>query len=370
MKPKREIVEENLLEQFREIRPHIPSRDHQAISHYKDGTFGLSSLGFALYSNGHSLRGQSKTRPYGLIFESEDTMFSIGYYRKEQDSAESDGHVFIVAPRGDKVIEEVKRLTKSVLNSSLPCRGVYARFLTVDQYKQLLSDGFLPAKEAPWHEDSPEEDETLTSSLVRLEDIVDSQSQIRVLPYGSRNSRKKSRMTYQRFRNFLDKNCLEYDLRDFSAENSEVAKRIIQDHFDTLREEGNQIGSIPEDHFNSCDSEIIKLPSVITQIGYLGNLPVSYFSGEIVSDSRLALYTPFTLRSPELVLPKIGKDVKAKEGFSAISMFAYLELLRKLKDKGIKEVLFGGSEHRDLNRIKRQFGCRNDPSYWAVKLKT
>ena len=367
---KREMAERVLLDRFPEIKPYSPELS-KVVESYKDGTFGVGNLAFALYSNGHNLRGRSTKYPYGLVFFDGESFFSVGYYRKEYDSEDSDGYVFFVAPRGKNATQRVTDLSHRILNDEeIPCNGIYTRFLTLDQYVDLLNRGFLPAKEHPWHDDSPEEDETLTSSLVRIDDILTNEGNVKTLGYGSKNTRSKSRMTHNRFENFLGRNGLEYSLRRYNPQDFEMAKSIVEAHFNILGENGEPIGSTAEDHFNSIDPKLTEVESVRAYLGLLSGVPVSYFAGEKLSDSRFALYTPFTLRSPELVLPQVGfENGETDKGFSAMPIFSYIELMKELRKEGINEVLFGGSEHRDLNRIKRQLGCRNVPSYWAVKVK-
>src|SRR3989338_2577842 len=104
----REVVERELLK-FEHVRPYTPE-ESIVIGKYKDGTFGVSNMAFALYSNGRNLRGRSLERPFGLMYEDGSTLFSIGYFRKELDSEDALGYVFIVAPRGkDAVRSEESR---------------------------------------------------------------------------------------------------------------------------------------------------------------------------------------------------------------------------------------------------------------------
>ncbi len=358
----RDIVEDCLLRDSL-IHPFTPG----ALEQCGDGSFGLSNLSFALYSNGHNVRGKSTHHPYGLLYNDGKVLFSIGYFRKEHDPPTEAGYLFIVAPRGADSVRLVTYFSNEALqNSELPCKGVYVRFLSVGQYIGLLHRGFLPVKEHPWHDDSPEEDETLTNSLLMINDVLEGDGTIKTLPNGN----NKSRLTHNRCKHFLARNVLTYTLRPYSLEMYDFARHILEQHFATLDQHEKRIGSTAEDHFNSIDLKFLELPSFKAYVGYLGDVPVSYFAGEHVSDSRFALYTPFTLRSAELVLPRAGiTDNETKKGFSALPIFSYIELLKKLKADGIDEVLFGGSEHIDLNRIKRQLGCKNDPSYWAVKLR-
>lgn len=369
-KSKRDIAETILMHKFSQIKPYT-ILDSDLIENNKDGTFGVSNLAFALYSNGYNLRGRSFYHPQGLLYSDGETLFSIGYYRKEHDSVLEDGYFFFIAPRGDNASPKIKDLAEKICGDpEIHCKGVYVRFLNLNQYKELLNLDFLPAKEHPWHGDSPEEDETLVNSLLRIEDILDAENKIKLLNYGSRNTRRKTRDSYHRFSNFLDRTRLKYTLKRFAPEDSEIAKTVIQQHFKYLSENGKQVGSTLEDYFNLTHPELTSLKSVRCYIGYLGDDPVSYFAGEMVSEKRMALYANFTLRSSKSLLPEVDILDKCKsKGFSAMPLFSYVSLLQELRNRGVIEVLFGGSEHRDLNRIKKQLGCKNNPSYWAVKIK-
>src|SRR3989338_4021584 len=165
MNTNRELAEEMLL-QLPHVRPFTPM-EHETLERYKDGTFGLSTLSFALYSNGHNLRGKSR-HPYGLMYEDGEAIFSIGFFKKELKDEE---YIILVCPRGKDSIHKAATFTQEVLER-VPCRGVYIRYLHFEEYRQLLNNGFLPAKENPWHDDSPEEDETLTNSLLFLEELT------------------------------------------------------------------------------------------------------------------------------------------------------------------------------------------------------
>ena len=374
---RRDVAERILLSELKDVRPYTP-QESKTIDRYKDGSFGLSNIAFALYSNGHNPRGRSSNYPYGLIFEDGQTLFSIGYYRKESDPEDSDGYVFVVAPRGKNAIEKVRAFTDSIIsNDEIPCKGVYVRFLNEAQYKELLKLGFSPVDKDhyPWHLQAPQEDETYNSSIVSIDDLVSISEEgsvhINLIGTGSRNSRKKARDGYNRFANFLNRNQCTFSLEEYIGENQNDAERIIQKHFEMLREKGKDIGSTPEDHYNSLDPSLIDLGGVKAYLGYLQKKPVSVFVGEFLSPKRFGLYTPYTLRDKKLVLSDLGIDPESDEavGFSAISIYAYIRLLEKLKNQGVKEVHLGGSELEDLDTVKRQLGGKSDPSYWVVKLK-
>lgn len=350
MKTNRDAAEAVLLAEFPQVRPLTPA-EASTIEKYKDGSFGLSTLGFALYSNGNNLRGKSSNHPYGLIFEDGETLFSIGHFRKELDSPASEGHLLIVAPRGKDAIEKVKKFSEKTLEKT-SCASVYARFLTLNQYLGLLNKGFLPIEESPWHGDSPKEDETCLNSLLKLNDVFDESGQVKKLATGTAKTRDRTRRSYNDFK----KLNLSYSLEPYTEAKYQEAKLIVDAHFQEKKD--RIIGSTAEDHYNSIDPAFCNLPATVAYVGYLEDKPVSIFVGEKVSPNRVALYTPITLQ------PSSSKLLER-----VLARAAYVELFSLLKAQGIKEVHLGGSEHRELNRLKREFGCRNDPSYWAVKMR-
>lgn len=341
---KRDAVERFLLDGFGQVKSYTPEYS-SVIKNYKDGSFGVSNLSFALYSNGLNPRGRSSKYPYGLIFEDGETLFSIGYFRKEHDPEDSDGYLFVVAPRGKNVGEKIRELTEGI-KGKIPCNGVYARFLKSDQYLELLNSGFLPIEEFPWHPEYPKEDETLSNSIVTID-----------------NGSKKIRLSNNRFRNFLERRDFEYSLKPITSGNKKDGRHVIDSHFKMLEENKKAMGSTPEDHYNSLTSDLLNLESVRSYIGYLQESPVSIFVGEMLSPNRIGLYTPFTLRDTK----KISCIVKKSKSFTAMPTYAYAQLFEKLKEEGIEEVHLGGSELPDLNRYKRKLGAEEDPSYWAVK---
>ena len=353
MTTKRDIIEDYLLKTFKNVRP-FHEKESVLLEKYKDGSFGVSSIGFSLYSNGHNIRGKSSQYPFGLIYEDGETLFSLGYFRKELSRQNEDGYLFIAVPKGKNIIEKIKVIVDTVLhNPDLPCKGVYVRFLDLKHYLELLQEGFLPIKESPWHPEAAEEDESYTNSIIDIRKLIE--------------TKKKARNAYNRFQHFLERNNLTYTLVPLSESNLKDGKTIIENHFWMLRKQGKDIGSTPEDHYNSLDKNLLKIKSVISYIGYLGNKPVSVFVGERLSPRRFGLYTPFTLREKEYVLKDF--NIETEKGFSAISTYSYLEFFKVLLTKEITEVHLGGSELADLNKFKRQLGAKNDPTYWAVLMK-
>jgi hypothetical protein len=348
---KRDIVERRLMDRLGQIQPY-GSEHAFVIERYQDGSYGMSKLAFALYSNGRNPRGRSSNYPCGLVFEDDKIFFSIGYYRKELDPEDSDGYLFIVSPRGKNIAKKIGMIVEQVKDKDIPCNGVYARFLKLDQYLELLDNGFLPIEESPWHPEYPKEDETYFHSIVNIENPPT----------------KKSNYARNRFRNFLDRRGFEYKLRLLSPENSEDAKQVVDSHFEFLMKNEKAKGSVPEDHYNSLNIAALNFSLVHGYIGYLQDEPVSVFIGEALSPRRFGLYTPFTLRDHKKI-PCLNLDSDLT-GFTAMPTYAYMELFDKLKKGCVSEVHLGGSESPDLNRFKRQLGAKEDPTYWAFKPTT
>ena len=364
----RNTVEIELLK-YEHVRPYTPDQS-KVIEKYKDGSFGVSNLAFALYSNGNSLRGKSQEHPFGLLYEDGETLFSIGYYRKVLDTNDSPGYLMIVAPRGKEAVRKAIDFSNKVLgNERIQSKGVYMRFLTLNQYLETLNSGFLPVKESPWHPEAPEEDETYNNSIISIDDLLTTNSvgiiSVNLIRCKNRNSRRKARDGYKRFKNFLERNNLKYSLIALTKEKIRDAKEVIDFHFEILRGKGKTIGSTPEDHYNSLDPEILAMSGISAYIGYLGKQPVSIFVGESLSSNKFALYTPFTIRDATL----LNFELLDEKGFSAMPLYSYLQLFAKLREEGIREVHLGGSEFPDLNLFKRQLGGKSEISYWAIKLK-
>ena len=365
----REKVEKALVSRFKAIKSFEPLTDHLIVDRFKDGTYGLSNAGFALYSNGHNVRGKSSFAPFGLFFHDEKCLFSIGYFKREGEPTDKPGYLIFVSPRGKDVETKVNELVQEVLASDLEVAGVYIRYLKLDQFIHFLNMGYKPVKEHPWHPEAPEEDENLCHSVVDISKIIDGQGNILNLDVGTKNHKRNFRLHINRFANFLIRNRLDYTLRNMTEDDAGSALEIIRAHFAMLRKHQKDIGSTAEDHINSISKELLSLETVDARIGFLEDVPVSLFIYEKLGDSRVGLYTTFTLRDRELILPRLGLEQSDLTGFSAMPIYAYSILFRDLLTQSIEVVHMGGSEHPDLNLIKRHMGGELDPTYWVVKLK-
>ncbi|MDO8553509.1 MAG: hypothetical protein Q7S22_01775 [Candidatus Micrarchaeota archaeon] len=385
----RKTVEMALLKRFpAELDIFKPLVDYPVVDRFKDGSYGLSSTAFALYSNGHNVRGKSDFAPFGLIYHDNETIFSLGYFRKEGDPLEKPGYLIIVSPRGINSIEKVRDFVDSI--PSIPLSGVCVRYLKFDQYLQLLNSGWLPAKEHPWHSEAPEEDESLTNGVIDLKKIIKPDGSLNNLTSGGNNNHRRNfRLHCNRFSNFLRRNNLTYELRKLEQSDTDAALQILETHFQLLRSLGKAIGSTMEDHLNSISPRLISVPGVDAKIGFLDDVPVSLFVYEKLTDTKVGIYTTFTSRDKETVLTRLGiigddlpirlkaegqscvnsgVELTHETGFSAMPIYAYSVLFRDLLSQGIDTVHLGGSEHPDLNLIKRHMGGEPDPTYWAVKL--
>jgi hypothetical protein len=344
---KRDAIERTLLNRFRQIRPYAPEMSG-VVNRYKDGSFGVGNLAFAIYSNGLTQRGRSSKHPYGLVFEDGETLFSIGYFRKELDPEDADGYLFIVAPRGKNISGKTGKLIKAIEGEKAPCKGAYARFLKGDHHQELLASGFLPIEASSWHPQAPMEDETYSHAVVNI----------------AGPAPRKTRLAGKRFNHFLEKNKLRYSLEPLSAmsENRGDAKRVIDAHFEMLQRKGKAVGSMPEDHYNLLSPDLLGLKGVHAWIGYLQEDPVSVFIGELLSPVRFGLYTPFTLRDAGKIPP-----IADKTGFTAMPTYAYVQLFETLRERGISEVHMGGSELPSLDEFKKKLGAAEDKTYWAFR---
>jgi len=364
---KRDTVEGFLLGKFDSISPFNPGKS-SFLEKYKSNNFGFSSIAFALYSNGHNFRGESTKNKYGLVYNDGENIFSIGYFRKEMDTIDNDGYLFFVAPTGKDAISKVKEIIDCLSKADLPIQGFYIRYLTLSKYVESIKLGALPIKEFPWHPEAPEEDETFTNSLIKIDDVLKVENDsltVKTINGLSRNSKKKIRYAFSRFENFLKRKSSEYVLTPLTQGNSKIALSIIKSHFIMLKELGKNIGSTAEDHFNAVDLKMLENPHCKGYIGMLDEIPVSVFIGESISHDTFALYTPFTVRDPKIIGHILTSGEADSIGVSAMPTYAYVKLLAEIKKIGFEYVDLGGSEIADLNKFKRQLGGKSNSSYWA-----
>lgn len=332
------------------------------LDRYKDGSFGMSNCAFVLYSNGYNLRsGLAEVGvSSGFVYEDGSTIVSIGYFRKEGNMEGEPGYLFVVSPRGERAIEKVNSFVTEILNdTNFPCKGVYIRFLTQEQKDQLLRIGFLPIEQNPWHPQAPQEDETFTSSLVRIGNLILLEGgclKIKNTPGVIGKEKRGLRYNYNAFGNCQTRMGKEYRL--IEGINNAQAIELIRAHFKKLGETGKQIGSTTDDYSGIFDGSLDSIPGVYRYSGYLDEELVSVFVAEKLSEQRVGLYTSISLRE--------GREM----GFNALPSYGYITFFARLQELGFEEVLLGGSETLDLDRFKRmKLGAQPDPTCWVVKMR-
>lgn len=368
-KTQRDVVEEVLLTTFPDVLKPLTSRDIEVINAHKDGSFGFSYLGLMLYANGCNDRGKSTNHPQGLFYHDDNATFGVGFFKKTID--EPEGHLHIIAPRGPHWLETVTAfIDRCKLEMKSHFNSAYIRFLSENQYQQIVEAGYSPISSDPWNPVSPSEDETFNHRLVALDDIIGFTANgtvfVKSLVSGdSRNFRKKTKMAYNRFVNFLKRNSLEYAIEPYDVHaHADIAEKMIIEHFQSLE---NPIGSTAQDYFNliryfpeNRENEICG--SVGFLVGQKEKIPVTLFIGEKVNPKTIALYATFALRNKTHL-----NNTYERTGYTAISQYSYIRVFERLYKKEIQYVNLGGSESNDLNNFKRQLGAQEKKTFWAVR---
>ncbi len=379
----RDEIEAILLEEFSGLIHPLDNNAVSVINQFKNGNFARSLLGYMLYTNGYNLRGTSHHYPNGLYYSDGEHLFGIGIFKKTMDATNS--HIMIVCPTGDNIIHAVddflnlvyqlfeKQGKTSLLGDS------FVRHLDEIDYRSFRRIGYETIDVSPWDPEAPAEDEEKNHKLIFLKDIIHTcpdsgELTVKALnTANSRNFRMKARMAYKRFENFLARNHLTFEIRDYHTNNKDIAEQLVVHHFQSLK---NPVGSTPEDYFNIVRYQPDeKHTDYFGKMGYLTpanpelsplkeSIPMMLFIGEKTAKDTLALYATFALRDTD-VLPE-NTDTS---GFSAISQYVYLSLFKDLIKTGIKRVNVGGSETDDLDKFKRQLGAKYEASYWAVKTR-
>ncbi|MDD5162796.1 MAG: hypothetical protein PHD95_01165 [Candidatus ainarchaeum sp.] len=358
----RESIEKELLT-LQHVKQ-LTERDAAYINNFKDGTFGLSYLGFLLYCTGRNPRGLSILNPMGLRYFDKKNIFGISVYRREKEK--DGGHLMAVAPRGIDSFRAVNAFAKTALETCPQLKGkfFYIRFLSLEQFRHFLAHGYSPVQEQPWHETAFAEDETFSYSILQLSEMFNYSDNL----HRHENLYIKSkwnRSSYNRFSNFLLQHGLEWQWGEYSVSE---AKQIVASHFKMLGEEHKTIGSMPEDYWNLLESDYEKKFAIVGRLcGKSRDIPTSIFVGEKISNDKLAFYCCISKRSQNL-LNELGIPRKAT-GFGALSTFALLNVFAEAKKQlpEIETIDLGGSETPELNAFKRRLGAKNHPTYWAVK---
>lgn len=376
----RDELEAVLMREFGGVLRPLQAEVAKIIAPFKRGDFATSVLGLMLYCNGYNLRGRSTRHPNGLCYFDGEHLFGVGLFKKTQQSAKS--HLMVVAPAGPRPVECVEAFLCAV-QAKLRAAGraellgeAFVRHLPPPLQQRFLAAGYHSIEASPWHLEAPSEDEQENHKLIALDDILrldPATGQLRIKTLGTQGSkdfRSKSRLAYNRFHNFLDRNALTLEIVDYDAASHQLGEQLVTRHFASLH---GVVGSTPEDYFNLLRYR--PLPDDGDYYGKLGWLasregstrpmerqPVMLFIGEKTAPDTLALYATFALREPAILPPEIDAG-----GFTAISQYAYLRLFQSLYEDGVRWVNVGGSETRDLDRFKRQLGARHEPTHWVVR---
>jgi len=244
----------------------------------------------------------------------------------------------------------------------------YVRHLTPAQFEVMRAAGYRSIDCSPWDPEAPSEDETRNHKLILLEDIIacgeSGELTIHKLAgEGSRSFRAKAKLSFNRFENFLQRNGLRLEMRDYGPADQASAEELVRRHFASLK---HPVGSTPEDYLGLVLFDpALAGEQCLARMGFLcgpnARIPAMLYIGEKTAPDTLALYATFACRDQDLLPQGV-----TPQGFSAISQYGYLMLFDWLYRNGIRRVNLGGSETEDLDKFKRQLGARHDMSYWVV----
>lgn len=349
-------------------------RAGEIMSRFKSTNYAMSQMGMMLYANGYSLRGQSSCHRNGLVFYDDENIFGIGVFSQE---GKDTPHLMIIAPHGPSVISAVMQFIETIRKSGLLSSAVFIRHLDRFMYDAFVKAGMTDISEYPWHPTAWREDEQFPNRICILNDLLqksDTGWNIRHLPYEeAKRYKKKARLTYKRFENFLERNHMHFRLYPYKylRHQKDTALSIVMRYFESRRKLGGVVGSTPEDYFAIVHQQPYGVfgRDYYAYLGYLESethsYPISFFAGERLSGNRAALYATLTSRFEEDMKRLNVSDVT---GFTALSQYVYLRVMQELKESGIESVDFGGSETEGLDHQKKQLGGLPSQSHWVVCL--
>ncbi len=327
------------------------------------GNFGFCLRGFLLYAQ----CAEPGLRQEGILIRDDGAAFALGLYERA-------GRVVahIVSPQGPNWPAAVKRLSAQLFDRGVA--AVYLRHLTPAQADRLSAEDALdPLRHAgsAWCPEAPYEDETYNHRVLVLADLLDPETDSPVsLEAGpeptSKNFRRKFRMSYNRFENFLERNGLRFEMVPMVAPMPAETTRLVSSHFEYLRESNKAIGSVEQDfrpmldHFAPHGGPYCSLIGVLSRGGR--ECPVALFLGEELKPGHGGLHCTITNRDIGPATAALGE--LDETGFSAISQYAHARAFRAAAALGWKTVDLGGSETANLDRFKRELGALESPTVW------
>ncbi len=347
------------------------------VENAKKGRFHQSNSAIVLYCTAYPPRAlhPKEQAPFGYVSAGDSSLMAFGVYRR--DDNKNFGCIIPICAE----VSDIISLSRKLMDMHLD--GVYVRFLSVDDYRHLIAPGsdFLPIKESPWHPHAPEEDETLSNSRMPLSAIFDKSL--------GRFKDRYLRQTYQRGLNFLRRLSFHYHLEPWSLDVPVQPFDIVSAHFSDIEKRGKAIGSSVSDYVGITSPGFLSSSSVTTYMGYLNDLPISFYVCESLGEGITAAYAGMTLKLWEergrlsrflthrkskfnqfkcvKELSKLKKNDRL--GWTALPTYAFAELFMQAVNDGTDTLYLGGSEIPSLNSWKKEMGAQPDPTYWAVMLK-
>ncbi len=337
----------------RHLRAFQPQHDRAGFERVKGGKFHHSATAIALYLSKYPKSAVHQEK-FGYLYKRGNELLAFGVFQGMDDKK----YGFIVPISAPAAT--VSNMARYALKE-FKLSGIYVRFLGVKEFSTLLSPifNFVPAKEKPWHPDAPEEDETLSNSIIHIPRVVDAVE--------NRKGLRDIRQSYNRMVRLFDNTGSRFSLVKIETrEHIEKASEIVRMHLGAIDRKGKLVSSSPEDYEGILQPEILTLPSVRAFLGCINDLPVSVLIGDMTGLGTAGLYAAITLRDQEYVGAAINDyDTTKHPRLSALSTFAIYSYLKHLGENGVVDIDLGGSEHADLNKWKRHLGAEYQPTYWA-----
>lgn len=347
-----------------EISAGLAALDSFVHSVHRASRFGHSLRAFLLYAQ----CGASGPRSPGFFLERDEVTFAVGLFAYHDRLA-----MHLVAPQGARHPQYTAALSRWLIENDY-IDIAYVRQISTSDAKTYETFGFenLNADTA-WNAHAPFEDETFNHRIIDLEACVQTNSGSvlsvkNLVDGGTKNFRNKFRLSYQRCKNFLDRNDLSFSFRQLKVEDIVPVRRLIEDHFAILNNTRKAVGSCALDyellltHPLPDDARYISLVGVLHRQGR--ELITSIFLGERTSAISGGLYCSITNRDSASI-QRVMRNLDPT-GFTALPQYALATFFGELLARGWRTLDLGGSETADLDRFKRQMGAKELITTWRV----
>lgn len=334
----KERLAEGIIKRYGGRVSYITAKDRTLFRNFRDADT-TQTYGNSFYYICQAVNGLGPDK-LGLKYFDGQMLVGIGI--GDRFSLGGSWHYHVTNPMGAFDAKSLLTLSKHLLElSGVP---VFVKKLTLEERDELLSIGFSPIEDYPWHAQAMEEDDTFPEQILDVDVVL---GKLEAHDY---SSLKRNYRTY--CTKFGEQTTWELLGKDHSDDNSAEAEAIVHQFFDYL-----DIKQLHISRATDYDNIIHYPPLGANGKAYFSRLirvngeAAAFFAMEPVSEDTAGLYASITLH----------------QKFPYLSEYLIVECCRLLKQSGYRYLNLGGSETSGLFGFKEKFSpVAYNKMYWVV----